>query len=73
MIDKAQDEGFMRKALELALKGWGRTHPNPMVGAVIIEQGKVVAEGFHAKDGEPHAEKIAFTALRRKPKAGATL
>lgn len=67
------DEPFMQRALELARQGWGTTHPNPMVGAVIVEHGQIVAEGFHAQDGGPHAEKAALAALGRKPKAGATL
>ncbi len=40
-------EAFMTRALELARRAWGQTHPNPMVGAVIVEQGQVVAEGWH--------------------------
>lgn len=67
------DESFMRRALELARQGWGTTSPNPMVGAVIVEEGAIVAEGFHAKDGGPHAEKAALAALGRAPKKGATL
>ena len=63
----------MRRALELARQAWGRTHPNPMVGAVITEGGKVVAEGFHAKAGDPHAEVMALRALGRKPAADAIL
>lgn len=63
----------MRRALDLARKGWGTTHPNPMVGAVIVEDGRVVAEGFHARDGGPHAEREALAALGRPPNAGATL
>lgn len=66
-------EAFMRRALEVARQGWGTTHPNPMVGALIVEDGQIVAEGFHAKAGEPHAEIMALRALGRKPEAGATL
>ena len=66
-------ERFMRRALELARRGWGTTHPNPMVGAVIVEHGEVVAEGFHAKAGEPHAEIVALHQLGRLPREGAVL
>jgi diaminohydroxyphosphoribosylaminopyrimidine deaminase/5-amino-6-(5-phosphoribosylamino)uracil reductase len=68
-----EHEHFMRRALELARQGWGTTAPNPMVGAVIVEDGKIVAEGFHAQDGGAHAEKAALIALGRKAKPGATL
>jgi diaminohydroxyphosphoribosylaminopyrimidine deaminase / 5-amino-6-(5-phosphoribosylamino)uracil reductase len=67
------DERFMARALELARRGWGLTHPNPMVGAVIAEDGRIAAEGFHAQDGGPHAEKAALAALGRPPLPGATL
>ncbi len=67
------DETFMRRALALAQKAWGQTHPNPMVGAVIVEDGQVVAEGFHVRDGGPHAERVALQALGRPPKPSATL
>lgn len=63
----------MRRALELARRGWGDTHPNPMVGALIAEDGRVVAEGWHAQDGGAHAEKAALAALGRAPKPDATL
>jgi len=66
-------EHFMRRALELARQGWGMTHPNPMVGALIVEDGAIVAEGFHAQDGGPHAERVALTNLGREPKPGATM
>lgn len=67
------DEHFMRRAIELARQAWGQTHPNPMVGALIVEEGQVAAEGFHHRDGEPHAERNALAALGRPPKPGATL
>jgi diaminohydroxyphosphoribosylaminopyrimidine deaminase/5-amino-6-(5-phosphoribosylamino)uracil reductase len=66
-------EHFMRRALAVARQGWGNTHPNPLVGAVIVEQGEVVAEGFHARDGEPHAEIMALHHLERLPRPGATI
>ena len=63
----------MRRALELARQAWGRTHPNPMVGAVLTEDGVIVAEGFHAKAGEPHAEVMVLRNLGRRPKPDAIL
>lgn len=73
MTDLNQDEVYMRRAIALAKQAWGCTHPNPLVGAVIVEEGKIVAEGFHAKDGGPHAERAALANLGRAPKPGATL
>ncbi|HZZ56216.1 MAG TPA: bifunctional diaminohydroxyphosphoribosylaminopyrimidine deaminase/5-amino-6-(5-phosphoribosylamino)uracil reductase RibD [Opitutaceae bacterium] len=67
------DEFFMRHALQLARRAWGQTHPNPMVGAVIVEGGQIVAEGYCARDGGPHAERVALAALGRDPKPDATL
>ncbi|MCC5788656.1 MAG: bifunctional diaminohydroxyphosphoribosylaminopyrimidine deaminase/5-amino-6-(5-phosphoribosylamino)uracil reductase RibD [Opitutales bacterium] len=49
-------EKFMNRALELAGKAWGKTHPNPMVGAVLVEEDEIIAEGYHRTSGEPHAE-----------------
>jgi diaminohydroxyphosphoribosylaminopyrimidine deaminase / 5-amino-6-(5-phosphoribosylamino)uracil reductase len=63
----------MGRALELASRAWGSTHPNPMVGALIVEDGVVVADGYHAQDGGPHAERVALDALGRSPKPGAVL
>lgn len=52
-----RDAEHMRRALELAAKGLGRTRPNPAVGCVIVDtEGQVVGEGFHPRAGEPHAE-----------------
>lgn len=63
----------MRQALDLARNAWGDTHPNPMVGALIVEGGRVVSGGFHAADGGPHAERVALSTLGRAPEPGATL
>ncbi|MCE9602380.1 MAG: bifunctional diaminohydroxyphosphoribosylaminopyrimidine deaminase/5-amino-6-(5-phosphoribosylamino)uracil reductase RibD [Gemmatimonadetes bacterium] len=52
----------MRRALVLARRGWGRTAPNPMVGAVVVRDGVVVGEGWHAEFGGPHAEVAALAA-----------
>lgn len=68
-----QDERCMRRAIEVARRGWGDTHPNPVVGAVIVESGEIVAEGYHARAGEAHAEVDALWRLGRRPRAGATL
>lgn len=59
---RADDERYMRRALELAELGRGNARPNPMVGAVIVRDGEVVAEGFHARPGEHHAEVVALAA-----------
>jgi len=67
------DSAHMQRALELAKCAWGQTHPNPMVGALIVEAGAVVAEGWHTAAGEAHAEIEAFRALGRKPLEGAIL
>jgi len=50
------DHAFMARALELARKGLYSTHPNPRVGCVIVRDGRIVGEGWHARAGEPHAE-----------------
>ena len=50
------DTLFMKQALALAARGRGYTSPNPMVGAVVVQDGKVVGKGYHHAAGEPHAE-----------------
>ena len=50
------DTGWMARALELAERGRGLTSPNPLVGAVVVREGRIVGEGFHARAGGPHAE-----------------
>ena len=64
---------FFERTLELARKGWGYTHPNPMVGAVIVDDDKIVAEGYHHQAGAPHAEVEAMKSLGRTPKEGASM
>jgi diaminohydroxyphosphoribosylaminopyrimidine deaminase/5-amino-6-(5-phosphoribosylamino)uracil reductase len=54
------DEYWMRRVLRLAEKGRGSTSPNPMVGAILVKDGKVVGEGYHAKAGEAHGEIVAL-------------
>jgi diaminohydroxyphosphoribosylaminopyrimidine deaminase / 5-amino-6-(5-phosphoribosylamino)uracil reductase len=72
MADPAADVRYMRRALELAEAGWGRVHPNPLVGAVVVRQGVVVGEGAHREFGGPHAEVEALRAAGGKA-LGATL
>ncbi len=62
----------MRRALELAALGEGRTAPNPPVGAVIVRDGQVIGEGHHARVGEPHAEVMALRDAGERAR-GATL
>lgn len=66
------DELFMKVALNLAEKGKGFTSPNPLVGAVVVKNGKIVGKGYHRKAGEPHAEAIAIEEAG-KYSEGATL
>lgn len=69
-----QHERFMREAIgEAVLSDVGDTSPNPRVGAVIVEQGEVVARGRFKRDGGPHAERDVIANLGRKPGADATL
>jgi diaminohydroxyphosphoribosylaminopyrimidine deaminase / 5-amino-6-(5-phosphoribosylamino)uracil reductase len=53
---------MLERALELAERGRGTTHPNPVVGAVVAREGKVVGEGWHERKGRPHAEVVALDA-----------
>ena len=62
----------MRRALTLARRGEGRVHPNPLVGAVLVRRGRVLAEGAHERFGGPHAEVQALKKIKKVP-AGARL
>jgi diaminohydroxyphosphoribosylaminopyrimidine deaminase/5-amino-6-(5-phosphoribosylamino)uracil reductase len=69
------DLHFMRQARQLARRAQGQTSPNPLVGAVLVKQGRVIARGWHHRAGEPHAEIEALRAASRRGVAvkGATL
>jgi diaminohydroxyphosphoribosylaminopyrimidine deaminase/5-amino-6-(5-phosphoribosylamino)uracil reductase len=62
----------LERALELAERGRGTTHPNPVVGAVVVRDGEVVGEGWHARAGGPHAEVVALERAGDRAR-GATL
>jgi diaminohydroxyphosphoribosylaminopyrimidine deaminase/5-amino-6-(5-phosphoribosylamino)uracil reductase len=66
------DRILMQRALFLAVLGKGRTSPNPMVGAVLVKQGRVLGEGYHRRAGEDHAEAIALREAGDRA-SGATL
>ena len=58
------DEFFMKRALDLAKNGGERVKPNPMVGAIIVKDEKIIGEGYHEFYGGPHAEVNAFRSLK---------
>ncbi len=72
---KTADREHLRRALELAERGRGRVNPNPLVGAVIVCDGTVIGEGFHAELGDLHAERAALADCRERGEdpAGATM
>ena len=65
------DEEMLRRAIRLAMNGRGHVEPNPMVGCVLVKDGRVIGEGFHAQFGGPHAEPTALAACTESPQ-GAT-
>ena len=66
------DNAYMHLALQLAEKGCGFVSPNPMVGAVIVKDDRIIGSGYHERYGEPHAERNALAACTESPK-GATM
>ena len=66
------DVTHLARAIELAANGRGKVSPNPLVGAVVVRDGKVLGEGFHAAYGQEHAERAALAACTADPR-GATL
>ncbi len=67
-----QKEDYMRRALKLAGQGAGHTNPNPMVGCVVVKDGRIISEGYHEAYGEFHAERNALLHCEEDP-AGADL
>ena len=67
-----EDLIYMRRAIELADRGCGFVNPNPLVGAVIVKNGKVIGEGWHERYGQWHAERNALHAAEEDT-TGATL
>ena len=59
-----QDELYMSRCLQLAAMAEGQTSPNPMVGAVIVYDGRIIGEGYHHRAGEPHAEPNAIASVK---------
>jgi diaminohydroxyphosphoribosylaminopyrimidine deaminase/5-amino-6-(5-phosphoribosylamino)uracil reductase len=68
----SSDAGYMRRAIELARRGEGFCHPNPMVGAVLVKDGVIIGEGYHERYGGLHAERNAIRNCTVSPE-GATL
>ncbi len=62
----ARDKFWMRKAIKTARGGWGTTSPNPVVGAVVVKNGREVGRGYHHRAGDPHAEVHALAAAGKK-------
>jgi diaminohydroxyphosphoribosylaminopyrimidine deaminase/5-amino-6-(5-phosphoribosylamino)uracil reductase len=62
--------GFLEHALELAERGRGTTHPNPVVGAVVVRDGEVVGEGWHERKGGPHGEIVALEGAGERARGG---
>ena len=61
-----EDRQFMRRAIDLAKAGEGWAHPNPLVGAVIVKDGRIIGEGYHRKCGELHAERNAIADAKNR-------
>ena len=60
------NEQYIKRCIQLAKNGLGTTYPNPLVGSVIVCDGKIIGEGWHKKAGEPHAEVNAINSVKDK-------
>jgi diaminohydroxyphosphoribosylaminopyrimidine deaminase/5-amino-6-(5-phosphoribosylamino)uracil reductase len=67
-MTETDNNKFMRRCLELASKAEGLTYPNPMVGSVVVYDGKIMGEGYHLRSGESHAEVNAINSVSDKTK-----
>src|ERR1043165_9898252 len=67
------DQQHLARAIDLASNGLGRVHPNPVVGAVVVRDGEVLGEGWHAEWGGPHAEVNAIADCGDQDLTGATI
>src|SRR5581483_3077159 len=65
----SDNTSFMRRALRLAMNGRGGVEPNPMVGCVIVKNGRIIGEGYHQHFGGPHAELNALASSIESPEA----
>ncbi|MFO8000322.1 MAG: bifunctional diaminohydroxyphosphoribosylaminopyrimidine deaminase/5-amino-6-(5-phosphoribosylamino)uracil reductase RibD [Marinilabilia sp.] len=63
MEAQSQDQIYMKRCIDLARRAEGNTFPNPMVGCVIVHEGRIIGEGYHQKAGEPHAEVNAIRSV----------
>ena len=72
LTDTSTDDLHLLRAIELAERARGRTSPNPLVGAVVVKDGRVLGEGWHQAAGMPHAEREALASCEEDP-AGATM
>lgn len=68
MSQTTEDEKYMRRCLQLAANGLRNARPNPMVGAVIVCDGRIIGEGYHVRCGEGHAEVNAFASVKPQDK-----
>ncbi len=69
-VSPVDDMRFMRRAIELAWRGAGWTNPNPLVGCVLVRNGRIIGEGWHARFGQAHAERNALADCARHAKGG---
>ena len=67
-MGESDDNKFMRRCLELATRAEGMTYPNPLVGSVVVHEGRIIGEGYHLRAGEAHAEVIAINSVAEKEK-----